>query len=347
VKGSTITLTATVSPTNATSKTVTWSVSSGSSYASVNSSTGVVTGLAAGSATIKATAGGKSATKTITVTASTTTEPTTTDLPVNNTVTAGATDGTSLTGTQSTYTATGTSVSNWNTLVWSDEFEGTSLKTANWKYETGNWGWGNNEKENYTTNNATVAGGVLDIVAKSDLTSARIKSAGLKTFKYGKIQARIKCDQGTGSWPAYWMLGTCSSTWPQQGEIDILEHANNNNYTLQTCHWSSNGISATSGVHASYGTADLKNQGKTIPTMDVSEWHVYTIEWTSSHIDFYVDSTKTMAIDVGNSANGLDAYNYPFYFIFNFAIGGDFPQVWSGFTNLPWHMYVDYVRVYQ
>jgi beta-glucanase (GH16 family) len=304
-----------------------------------------VTGLAAGSATIKATAGGKSATKTITVTASTTTEPSTTDLPVNNTVTAGATDGTSLTGTQKTYATTNTT---WNTLVWSDEFEGTSLKTENWKYETGNWGWGNNEKENYTTNNATVAGGVLDIIAKSDLTSARIKSAGLKEFKYGKIQARIKCSQGTGSWPAYWMLGTCSSTWPQQGEIDILEHANSDTFTYQTCHWSSNGISAATGNHVSYGTADLKNQGKTIPTMDVSEWHVYTIEWTSSLINFYVDDTKTMAIAVGSSAGtGLDAYNYPFYFIFNFAIGGDFPQVWSGFTNLPWHMYVDYVRVYQ
>lgn len=54
--GSTVTLSATVAPNNATDKAVTWSVTSGDSYASVNASTGVVTGKAVGSATVTATA---------------------------------------------------------------------------------------------------------------------------------------------------------------------------------------------------------------------------------------------------------------------------------------------------
>lgn len=343
--GSTITLAAIVSPTNATSKTVTWSVTGGSSCASVDSSTGVVTGLLAGQATITATADGKKATTTITVT-STADNMENTD----NTVTAGATVGTSLTGTKSSFVATDTT---WDTLVWSDEFEGTSLKTANWISETGNnGGWGNAELETYTASgNAIVKGNVLDIAAKSDLTSARLKSAGLKAFQYGRIEARIKCSQGTGSWPAFWMLGTSSSQWPYQGEIDILEHANNDVFTYQTCHWNGNGSDpATAFGHAYYGKKTNNNGFTDIPSLNVTAWHVYAIEWTSTAINFYVDDKKVMAMAVGGSAGtGLDAFNHPFYILLNFAMGGQFPGVTDAgqFAGLPWHMYVDYVRVFQ
>lgn len=63
--GDTSTLTATVSPSNATDKTVTWS-SSAPAVASVSG--GTVTALSAGQTVITATAGGKSATCTVTVT---------------------------------------------------------------------------------------------------------------------------------------------------------------------------------------------------------------------------------------------------------------------------------------
>ena len=62
--GATVTLTATVTPDNATDKTVTWS-SSDNGVATVAG--GLVTGVAAGSATITAKAGDKTATCVITV----------------------------------------------------------------------------------------------------------------------------------------------------------------------------------------------------------------------------------------------------------------------------------------
>ena len=62
--GSTVTLTATVTPSNATNKTITWSTNN-SSVATV--SNGVVTGKSAGTATITATAGSYSATCTVSV----------------------------------------------------------------------------------------------------------------------------------------------------------------------------------------------------------------------------------------------------------------------------------------
>ena len=67
--GSTVTLSATVAPNDATDKAVTWSVTSGGSYASVDASTGVVTGKAAGSAIVTATAhDGSGITQSVTVT---------------------------------------------------------------------------------------------------------------------------------------------------------------------------------------------------------------------------------------------------------------------------------------
>src|ERR1017187_4139702 len=60
-------------------------------------------------------------------------------------------------------------------LVWSDEFNGSSSNVDNtkWGFDLGNSssiagdGWGNNEKETYTsrTNNAFVANGLLHIIS--------------------------------------------------------------------------------------------------------------------------------------------------------------------------------------
>ena len=35
-------------------------------------------------------------------------------------------------------------------LVWSDEFDGTGINSANWRYDIGGWGWGNGELQYYT-----------------------------------------------------------------------------------------------------------------------------------------------------------------------------------------------------
>src|ERR1017187_723804 len=92
------------------------------------------------------------------------------------------------------------------TLVWSDEFNGNSVNTANWKFETGtgSGGWGNNELEYYTSRsqNVRVENGNLVIQALQEsyggmgYTSARLKSQDLKTWTYGKVEARIQLPAG-------------------------------------------------------------------------------------------------------------------------------------------------------
>src|SRR5258706_13124057 len=86
----------------------------------------------------------------------------------------------------------------YNTLVWSDEFNGTSVDTSNWTFETGVGmnGWGNQELEFYRSQNATVSGGTLLIQAKkesyhgSSYTSARIKTQAKREYHNARFEAR-------------------------------------------------------------------------------------------------------------------------------------------------------------
>lgn len=238
--------------------------------------------------------------------------------------------------TAATATATTTAFTN---LVWSDEFDGTAVNTANWTFETGGGGWGNNEKQYYQAANATVANGNLVITAKkqrvkaNNYTSARLKTQGKREFTYGRIEARIKLPLGQGLWPAFWMLGANINTvpWPGCGEIDIMEHINTENTIYGTIHWDNNG-------HASYG-------GNTTTTP--ADYHVYAVEWDATSMRWYVDGVQFLAADITNGINGTEEFQKPFFILLNMAVGGNWPGQTIDDSKLPASMYIDYVRVYQ
>ncbi|MDB5229500.1 MAG: hypothetical protein JWN76_305 [Chitinophagaceae bacterium] len=227
----------------------------------------------------------------------------------------------------------------YNNLVWSDEFSGTTVNTGNWVFETGGGGWGNNEKQYYQASNATVSNGTLVITAKKQqvgsnaYTSARMKTAGKHQFTYGRIEARIKLPLGQGLWPAFWMLGANIGTvgWPQCGETDIMEHINTDNIIHGTIHWYNNGHASYSGTISS----------------TPANYHVYTVEWDSAAIRWYVDGVKYHEANILNNINGTDEFHKPFFILLNMAVGGDWPGQTIDNTKLPASMYVDYVRVYQ
>ncbi|HWZ14718.1 MAG TPA: glycoside hydrolase family 16 protein [Mucilaginibacter sp.] len=224
-------------------------------------------------------------------------------------------------------------------LVWSDEFNGTSVNTSNWKFETGGGGWGNNELEYYQAANATVANGYLSITAKkqqvgsNQYTSARMKTQGLQQFTYGRVEARIKMPVVKGLWPAFWMLGTNITTvgWPKCGEIDIMEHINTDSLNHGTIHWYNNG-------NASYG-----GQVTTSP----SQFHVYDVTWTPTAINWDIDGVQYFTANIANGINGTGCFQNPFFIILNLAVGGNWPGNTIDTSKLPASMVVDYVRVYQ
>jgi beta-glucanase (GH16 family) len=232
---------------------------------------------------------------------------------------------------------------NWD-LVWSDEFDDVSINTANWTYDIGGGGWGNSELEYYTNrpDNAIIDTGNLLIIAKKEsysgnsYTSARMKTQGLQSFTYGKIEARMKLPVEQGLWPAFWMLGNSISQvgvgWPKCGEIDIMEHVSNTTEIVGTMHWDNNG-------HVSAGAATTCNT--------ISQYHIYSIEWDADSIKWFLDGKKYYGGNIANNINSTEELHAPAFIILNLAVGGGWPGNPNGTTPFPDTMYVDYVRVYQ
>jgi beta-glucanase (GH16 family) len=249
----------------------------------------------------------------------------------------------------------GTTTSNtaWN-IVWSDEFDGTTIASGNWSFETGNGGWGNNELEYYTSRsqNAYVTNGLLHIVARqesfggSSYTSARMKSQNHFSKMYGRIEFRAKLPYGVGFWPALWMLGNNFPTvgWPASGEIDIMENKGSVPGQVQgTIHYSN-----LSNQH-------LQSTGfYNFPAGNgATNFHKYLLSWTTNSIQWYVDGQLYETQTSWSSSTGPypAPFNQPFYFIMNLAVGGNYlgnPGTNSINTNAIWpgDMQVDYVRVY-
>lgn len=227
------------------------------------------------------------------------------------------------------------------TCVWADEFNGSELDSKIWSYQTGSGIGGNGEQQNYTNENTKVSNGYLRITVDNNLNSSRIHTNGKVDFMYGRLVGRIRLvNTGRGSWPAFWMLGTRYSSigWPACGEIDIMEHANTDEYISSTLHWNSNS-STTSKNYTD------PSSGSSSQYFDVSQWHNYGLIWTADRIQFTLDGKVINS----QAMSGVkkETFNNPFYFILNYAAGGNFVGVYSGWTNRPWYMDVDFIRVYQ
>ncbi len=232
-------------------------------------------------------------------------------------------------------------------LVWDDEFNGTSL-SSDWAFDigTGSSGWGNNELQYYTNQNHSVNNGYLEITAKEETinaqqyTSTRLKTQGIKSWKYGRIDIRAALPYGQGIWPAFWMLGDniSSVSWPTCGEIDIMEMiggSGDRDRTVHgTIHWNENGL------HAQFGNSKTLPSGKF-----ADEFHVFSIVWNQNSITWLLDNVPYNTVDI-TPAN-MSAFKEKFFLIFNMAVGGNWPGNPDGTTIFPQKMYVDYVRVFQ
>lgn len=242
----------------------------------------------------------------------------------------------------------------WN-IAWSDEFNGTSIDSNTWTFESGNNnGWGNNELEFYTgrTQNAYVSNGLLHIVALREstngfnYTSARMKTEGAFSKTYGRFEFRAKLPPGLGFWPALWLLGTNISSvgWPACGEIDIMENKGSVLNTVQgTIHYSD----ASNNHLQSTGHFYSANNGM------VTNFHNYMLEWTTNQVRWFVDGIVYETQTSWSSSTGPypAPFNMPFFIIMNLAVGGSYlgnPSVSNINANtvFPGDMQVDYVRVW-
>lgn len=243
-------------------------------------------------------------------------------------------------------------------LLWSDEFDLEAMSPINeaaWTCETGGEGWGNKELEFYTQSLENVAhdgNGNLVIRAKegqpeSDercwygscaYTSARCITKDKVEFEFGRVEARLKIPTGKGVWPAFWMLGSNfeSVSWPNSGEIDIMENIGSEPNTVYgTVHGP--GYSGASGI----GNSLIRD------TAFTDDFHVYAVDWDPNVIRWYVDGELFGTVSLNEVGSREWAYNHEFFILLNLAIGGEWPGFPDESTEFPQELIVDYVRVYQ
>jgi beta-glucanase (GH16 family) len=258
------------------------------------------------------------------------------------------------------------------TLVWSDEFSNSTGTPAQpnpavWTYDTGNSGFGNDELETYcawgsstapcsTTNPSEYVGtdGYLHIVAQQPstgvYTSARLKTQGLFSFQYGRIEFRAQVPEAQGFWPANWLLGNNITTvnWPACGEQDVLERIN----AATSPDWNEGSIHGTGFTGGTgLGTKYYFPTGQTAG----GEFHTYGMIWKPGSVQYYIDDpvNNIYATYTPSSLTPLnDGAVWPFdagqsnFIILNLAIGGDWPGPPDSSTPFPSEMLVDYVRIY-
>ncbi len=246
---------------------------------------------------------------------------------------------------------------NW-VLSWADEFNGTSLDETVWtKFNDGNPS--NGELQFYTprSENIVVSNGTLKLIARRETftgqgpymtqaetrnyTSGKVETLGKKHFKYGKFEASMKLPRAKGSWPAFWMLGKnlfqSGIGWPRCGEIDIMEHGQD-----------FDNLGAAIHTQAYNHTIGTQKTGTYLINNYDTDFHIYTVEWSTEKMHFSVDGNKYFQVtkqQLGTTAAEWP-FDQPFWLILNHAVGG----AWGGTPDdakFPITTEIDWVRVYK
>ena len=155
-------------------------------------------------------------------------------------------------------------------------------------------------------------------------TSARIITSSKKIFeKPSRITICFKVPDGTGHWPALWMLpqgfieGTKS--WPTDGEIDLMEARGR----------VANEIGSTLHFGNSLNRVMI-NKSETVPNSVnfQDKFHSVTFEWRENSIKMYLDTQESPFYDESSDSTEFNNNYYPFnekfYLLLNVASGGDF-----------------------
>jgi len=233
-------------------------------------------------------------------------------------------------------------------LIWSDEFNGKGIPDSlKWNYDVGGDGYGNQEAQFYTEKrpeNARMENGNLVIEARKEnwdknrYTSARLLTKGKFSFQYGTVEVRAKLPKGRGTWPAIWMMSENMKKWPEDGELDIMEHVGFNHGYIHA------------SVHTKkYNHIQCTQKTDTLIVKDAGEkFHVYKADWTPEKIDVYIDGKKFFTYENKEKTYEVWPFDQPYFIILNLAVGG----FWGGKegiddTIFPQKYYIDYVRVYQ
>jgi len=153
------------------------------------------------------------------------------------------------------------------------------------------------------------------------------------TAQYGYFELRARGINTSANHVAFWMIGYEDSP-ERSGEIAICE--------LVGSHTSSTSSGVRFGVHP-WGDQNITDEFyEEFLNMDTAQYHIYGLEWTLTHLDFYVDNVKTKTI--------YQSPKYPMQFMVG-IYEHPFEGAWTGNYDpsapYPKKFTVDYFRAYQ
>lgn len=150
-------------------------------------------------------------------------------------------------------------------------------------------------------------------------TSGMLSTEKTAAWTYGFFEMRARMPAGKGLWPAFWLLPVDGS-WPP--EIDIVETLG---HEPTIVHQSLHG--------EGHGTRSVTLRGK-----DITQWHIYGLEWTPDSIAWHLDGAVTHRVP--------NTINRPMFMVINLAVGGHWPGNPDAATRFPARLDIDYVRVF-
>ncbi len=233
-------------------------------------------------------------------------------------------------------------------MLWSDEFNGTSLDTSKWAAATGT-----RRNAVNTASAISVSGGYLTITTytsgSTHYTGFLGTSGGFKAT-YGYWEARINFEDSPGMWSAFWLqsptMGNPIGNPAVAGtEIDVMEHrdvdsagTNISNKGDSNLHWDGYGADAKSAG------SGLKNNPGGTPLQ--GNFHLYALQWSPSGYQFYIDGTQVWSYT--QAVSHRSEFIYLTSEVQNNSWAGHIPS--GGYGSLSsshTKMIVDYVRVWQ
>lgn len=225
-------------------------------------------------------------------------------------------------------------------VLFFDDFSAKGLDRAKWNAEVTGIHV-NNELQAYVDSSATIftvsgsaaegaENGALVLRPQSspgfktndgrnfNFISGRVNTKGKFDFTYGTAEARIKVTEGDGLWPAWWLLG--NDTWPETGEIDIMEYVGEKDWVSAAVH----------GPGYS-GETPFVNRQYFEKGNEATGWHIYAVDWTPNEMLFKYDGKLMFRVNRKMVEHyGKWAFDTKKHLILNYALGGAYPVKING-----------------
>jgi beta-glucanase (GH16 family) len=217
-------------------------------------------------------------------------------------------------------------------LVWSDEFDATTLDATKWSCRK--------DSKNLSTqlpDNVVVKDGLLRLTLKKEIAGGKnYTGAGIisrPTFKYAYYEARIKMPAGAGWHNSFWLMKhDGSGTTDFQEAVQGIDIAQNDSIDHQSYTVALNKYNPLPSETLGY---------QRLPSPDLAaEFHVFGCEFTSATAKVYLDGNLVQTVPADRIPHG--EMNVWFSSLAS-HLGGT-PQVDN--TALPQEAQCDYIRVF-